>query len=177
MYLVNEMLKFQTYYMQKKTLPVFAEKCGGGGPYNFSAKILLQLILWILHVITASFVWWCFLSYDVAVIQWITPCHKNRMTTRVITLWRECVTSLTTSMSTMRFHIELMFILQAIKSPFQGSYDKNSKSNALSFYMNFVKLAEGSFHKFHMKWRIWLWWVKFTLWTFISRQKAVHATS
>ena len=30
------------------------------------------------------------LSYDVAVIQWITSCHKNRMTTRYITLgyWR-----------------------------------------------------------------------------------------
>ena len=29
------------------------------------------------------------LSYDVAVFQWITSCHKNRMTTRVITLLRE----------------------------------------------------------------------------------------
>ena len=31
-----------------------------------------------------------FLSYDVAVIQWITSCHKKRMTTRYITLgyWR-----------------------------------------------------------------------------------------
>ena len=31
-----------------------------------------------------------FLSYDVAVIQWLTLCHKNRMTTRYITLgyWR-----------------------------------------------------------------------------------------
>ena len=37
-----------------------------------------------------------FLSYYVAVIQWITSCHKNRMTTRVITHWRVCVTSLTT---------------------------------------------------------------------------------
>ena len=46
------------------------------------------------------------LSYDVAVIQWITLCHKNRMTTRVITLRRERVTSLTTSVSTMRFLIE-----------------------------------------------------------------------
>ena len=46
------------------------------------------------------------LAYDVAVIQWITSCHKNRMTTRVITLWRIDVTSLTTSMSTMRFLLE-----------------------------------------------------------------------
>ena len=43
-----------------------------------------------------------YLSYDVAVIPWITLCHKNRMTTRVITLWRAHVTSLTTSVSTMR---------------------------------------------------------------------------
>ena len=38
-----------------------------------------------------------YLSYDVTVFQWITSCHKNRMTTRVITLWRVLVTSLTTS--------------------------------------------------------------------------------
>ena len=43
------------------------------------------------------------LSYDVAVIQWITSCHKNRMTTRLITLWRVDVASLTTSVSTMHF--------------------------------------------------------------------------
>ena len=42
-----------------------------------------------------------FLSYDVAVFQWITSCHKNRMTTRVITLLREYITSLTTSVTTM----------------------------------------------------------------------------
>ena len=47
------------------------------------------------------------LPYDVAVIQWITSCHKNRMTTRVITLWRLHVTSLTRSMSTMRFLLEI----------------------------------------------------------------------
>ena len=35
-------------------------------------------------------------SYDVAVMLWITSFHKNRMTTRVITLLRVHVTSLTT---------------------------------------------------------------------------------
>ena len=59
-----------------------------------------------------------YLSHDVAVIQWITSCHKNCMTTRVITLWREHVTSLTASVSTMRFLIEIMFNLKAIKSHF-----------------------------------------------------------
>ena len=46
------------------------------------------------------------LSYDVAINQSITSCLRNRMTTRVITLWRVSVTSLTTSMSTRRFIIE-----------------------------------------------------------------------
>ena len=32
-------------------------------------------------------------SYDVAVIQWITSCHKNRMTTGYITCWHVQVTS------------------------------------------------------------------------------------
>ena len=31
---------------------------------------------------------YCRISYDVAVIQWIMSCHKNRMTTLVITLAR-----------------------------------------------------------------------------------------
>ena len=66
------------------------------------------------------------LSYDVAVIQWKTSCHKNRMTTRVITLWRIHVTSLTTSVSTMRFLLEIVFILKAIKSHFKGSYNKQN---------------------------------------------------
>ena len=38
-----------------------------------------------------------FIIRDVAVFQWITSCHKNHMTTRVLTLLREYVTSLTTS--------------------------------------------------------------------------------
>ena len=54
-------------------------------------------------------------SYDVADIQWITSCQKNRMTTRVTTLWRVNVTSLTTSVSAMRFLFEIVFILKAIK--------------------------------------------------------------
>ena len=53
------------------------------------------------------------LSSDVAVIQWITLCHKNGMTTRVIALWHIHVTSLTTSVSTMRFLIEILSILKA----------------------------------------------------------------
>ena len=58
------------------------------------------------------------LSYDVAVIQWIKSYHKNRMTTCVITLWCVDLTSLTTSMSTMRFLLEILSILKVIKSGF-----------------------------------------------------------
>ena len=67
------------------------------------------------------------LSYDIAVILWITSCHKNRITTRIIiiTLWSEHVTSLTSS-STMSFLSEIMFILKAIKSHFKESYDKEN---------------------------------------------------
>ena len=90
------------------------------------------------------------LSYDVAVIQWITSCHKNHMTTRVITLWRVDVTSLTTSMSTMCFLLEIVPILKAIKSHFKGSMI-NRILYEWSFHMKFMKLAEGSFHNFHMK--------------------------
>ena len=48
------------------------------------------------------------------------------MTTRVITLWRTYVTSLTTFVSAMQFLIEIIFNLKAIKSHFEGSYDKKN---------------------------------------------------
>ena len=81
------------------------------------------------------------LSYDVAVIQWDTSYHKNRKIMRVITLWRVHVTSLTTSVSTMRFLVEKMLTLKAIKSHFKGPNDKQ----------NLTLVVEGSFHEFHMK--------------------------
>ena len=81
----------------------------------------------------------------------MTSCHKNRMTTRVITLWRLDVTSFTTSVSTMRFLSEIMLILKAIKSHFSGSYDKQNL-HSWSFHMKFMKRAFGEFNKFHMKW-------------------------
>ena len=66
------------------------------------------------------------LSYDVAVIQRITSCHKSCMTTRVTTLWRVDITSVTVSMSTMRSLIDIIFIFEAIKSKFSRSYDKQN---------------------------------------------------
>ena len=91
-----------------------------------------------------------YLSYDVAVFQWITSCHKNRMTTRVITLLREHVTSLTTSVTTMQIFIENMSTSKAMKSYFKSHMIKRIL-HSLSFHMKFIQLAEGSFNKFHMK--------------------------
>ena len=71
------------------------------------------------------------LPHDVMVIQRITSCHKKCMTTRVITLSRAFVTSL----SAMRFFIEIMLILKEIKSHFKGSYDKQN-----------LTFAKNSFH-------------------------------
>ena len=90
------------------------------------------------------------LSHDVAVIQWITSCLKYPMTTHVITRLRERVTSLTTSVSIMHFLIEIIYILKAIKFHFKGHMISRIL-HSRSFHMKFMKLAEGSFHKFHMK--------------------------
>ena len=65
---------------------------------------------------------------------WLTSCHKNHNTTHVITLWRVCVTSLTTFVSTMRFLIEFMLIFKAIKSYFKGSYDKQNLTDVVISY-------------------------------------------
>ena len=67
-----------------------------------------------------------YLSYDVAVIEWITSCHKNRMTTHIIILWQVHVASLTMSMSAMHFLLYIKFVLNAIKSNFKWSYDKQN---------------------------------------------------
>ena len=90
------------------------------------------------------------LSYDVAVSKWITSCHKNRMTTRVLTLLREYVMSVTTSVTTMLIFIGNMSILKAIKSYLRSHMIKRIL-HSWSFHMKFIKLAEGSFNKFHMK--------------------------
>ena len=57
-------------------------------------------------------------SYDITDFQWVTSCHKNCMTPHAIALWHVDLTSLAVSMSAMLFHIEIMFILKAIKSQF-----------------------------------------------------------
>ena len=72
------------------------------------------------------------------------------MTTCVITLWRVNVTSFTTSVSTMRFLAEIMFVLKDINSHFRGSYDKQNLTLVVISY-EIYETPEGSFHKFHMK--------------------------
>ena len=72
-----------------------------------------------------------YLSYGITIIQWIMLCHKNHMTTHVITLKRIHVKSLTMSLSTMLFLIEMMFILKAIKSNLKGHYEKQRLTQAV----------------------------------------------
>ena len=67
-----------------------------------------------------------YFSYNVAVIEWIRPCHNNCMTTHVITLRRKHVTPLTTSVLAMCFLIEIMFLFKMTKSHFKRSYDKQN---------------------------------------------------
>ena len=57
----------------------------------------------------------------------------------------------TPTVSTMRFLIEIMFIMKAIKSHFKGACIINRILHPLSFHTEFTKLARGSFHKLHMK--------------------------
>ena len=60
------------------------------------------------------------LSYDVAVIQWITSCHRlnNVMTTRVLTLSAGTSNVMTTSVTTMQFFVEIMSTLKKAKNLF-----------------------------------------------------------
>ena len=80
-----------------------------------------------------------------AVIQWIMSCNKYP-----ITLWRECVTLLTMSVSTMRMLHKNNVHFEGDKSHFKGSYDKQNLTLVVISY-EFMKLAEVSFHKFHLK--------------------------
>ena len=72
------------------------------------------------------------------------------MTTCVIALWYVDVMSLTTSVSAIRFLAEIILILKAIKLHLKG-HMINRILHSWSFHMKFMKLAEGWFHKFHMK--------------------------
>ena len=72
------------------------------------------------------------LLYDV--VQWITSRNKNRMATRVITLWRVHVTSLTMSVSTVRLLFERLFILKAITPILKDHMDKQNLTLMVILY-------------------------------------------
>ena len=69
--------------------------------FLLNTKTSLIMGLGPMIMIIFKFFFYNVLSYDVAVFQWITSCHKNHMTTPVITLLQEYVMSLTTSVTTM----------------------------------------------------------------------------
>ena len=75
-----------------------------------------------------------YISYNVGAFQLITSCHKNQMTTRVTAFRRVNVTSLTTSVSTMRFLIEIIIIFKAVKSHFNESFDKQNLTRVVILY-------------------------------------------
>ena len=66
------------------------------------------------------------------------------MNTRVLTLLRKYVKSLTTSVTIIKFFIENMPVLKAIKSLFKTHMIKRIV-HSWSFHMKFIKHAEGSF--------------------------------
>ena len=72
------------------------------------------------------------------------------MTTRVLTLSAETNYVMTTSVTTMHFFIEIMSTLKAINCPFERSYDKQNITLVVVISYEIIKLAEGSFDKFHM---------------------------
>ena len=73
------------------------------------------------------------------------------MATRVLTLSAGTSNVMTTSVTTMHCFIEIMSTLNAIKDPFESHNMIHRILHSWSFYMKFIKLAEGSFDKFHMK--------------------------
>ena len=116
---------------------------------NFFLRLFL-IIAYLYLLITKPSDEYFHLSYDVAVFQWITSCHKNRMTTRVLTLLREYVTSLTTSVTTMLIFIGNISTSKAIKSYFKSHMIKRIL-HSWSFHTKFIKRAFGEFNKFRMK--------------------------
>ena len=72
------------------------------------------------------------------------------MTTRVLTLSAGTSNVMTTSVTTMHCFIEIMSTLKAKQDPFE-SHMRDRILHSWSFHIKIIKLAEGSFDKFHMK--------------------------
>ena len=61
-------------------------------------------------------------------------CYNNHTAAHVITFSRIYVTSLTKTVTAMRFLIEIMFILNAVFSHFNGSYNKQNLTTVVISY-------------------------------------------
>ena len=72
------------------------------------------------------------------------------MTTRVLTLSAGTSNVIDDVCDNNAFFVERMSTLKAIKSHFERSYDKQNITLVVISY-EIIKLAEGSFDKFHMK--------------------------
>ena len=70
------------------------------------------------------------LSYDIAVIQWLTSCHKHPMTTRYITLGN-CHDAVRDNFV---FSFEIMSTFKAIKLCLTQSYDKQNLTLVIISY-------------------------------------------
>ena len=75
---------------------------------------------------------------------------NNVMTTRVLTLSAGTSNVMTTSVTTMYFSLNIVNFKCDKKAPLKG-HMINRILHSWSFRMKFIKLAEGSFDKFHMK--------------------------
>ena len=77
--------------------------------------IFSHVITEFLSIVFIGMFNYSYLLYNVAVFQWITSCNKSVMTSCVLTLLREYVTSLMTSITTMLIFIGNMSTLKVIK--------------------------------------------------------------
>ena len=75
---------------------------------------------------------------------WIN-CHKNHVTTHVITFGNIYVMSLTLTVLAMHLHIEVLFILKAIKKKnILKGHMINKVLHQWSFHMKFMKVTKGA---------------------------------
>ena len=92
-----------------------------------------------------------FLSYDVAVIQGITPYHKNSHDHRcnsILSRTRDVTDNVRVNNA---FPLEILFILKTMKYHLKGSYDKPNISLVVISY-EIYETRRRSFRKFHMEW-------------------------
>ena len=121
----------------------------GYSPFGIRMELFVGFRYGI-HAVNLRFEYYSILSYDVAVFQWIRSCNKSVMTTPVLTLLWEYATTLTTSVTPMLIFTGNMSTLKAVKSYLRSHIIKRIL-HSWSFHMKFIKHAECSFNKFHMK--------------------------